>query len=429
MDAQIAIPVHSSEEADGGNLDSFSLLVVDDDASNRDALSRRLKRRGYRAAVAVDGPDALRRIAHEPFDLVLLDVMMPGMSGLEVLRRIRQNHQPTELPVIMATARDQSADVVNALELGANDYVTKPLDFPVVAARVQTQLFLKRAVRQILDLEQRLSQRNAELEEANRQLLKSARRTKHELQAAAKVQEALLPTAPPEIDGLQCAWALRPCQELAGDSLNVIRLDADHVAFYVLDVSGHGVAASLQAVAATRLLSMSGDPDSLVTRPNPDGGPPLPEEPARVAERLNRKLPWDPNTEQFLTLFYAVLNVRTRELRYVSAGHPPAVRVPRTGTPSTLASSGLPIGVGEIYEQQSIRLDEQDRVYLYSDGVSEAMGASDQLFGADNLVNTLSDSRSVTLHQSVALLLQALDRWFAGQWARDDISVVAFEVG
>ncbi len=126
-----------------------SLLVVDDDETNRDVLAHRLQRRGYTVTEAADGAQALGLIGRQRFDLVLLDVVMPGPSGLDVLQAIRRTHPLTALPVIMATAKDQSADVVRALELGANDYVTKPYDFPVLLARVATQLSLKRAVEQI----------------------------------------------------------------------------------------------------------------------------------------------------------------------------------------------------------------------------------------------------------------------------------------
>jgi DNA-binding response OmpR family regulator len=117
-----------------------TLLVVDDEEMNRDVLSRRLERKGYQVVVAEGGREALDAVAAGSIDLVLLDIMMPGVDGLEVLQTLRRRHTQAELPVIMATAKGESEDVVRALELGANDYVVKPLDFPVVLARVQAQL-------------------------------------------------------------------------------------------------------------------------------------------------------------------------------------------------------------------------------------------------------------------------------------------------
>jgi len=122
-----------------------TLLVVDDNEMNRDMLGRRLERKGYRVLSACDGESALDLLATEPIDLVLLDIEMPGMSGLDVLREVRKTRTGLQLPILMATARTDSADVVRALEAGANDYVVKPLDFPVVLARVDAQLRLRPA--------------------------------------------------------------------------------------------------------------------------------------------------------------------------------------------------------------------------------------------------------------------------------------------
>jgi adenylate cyclase len=137
-----------------------TVLVVDDSEQNRDMLSRRLKARGYSVITAENGYRALDLIRTKALDLVVLDIMMPDLSGLELLQCVRQHHSMAELPVIMATARDRSQDTVDALRLGANDYVTKPLDFPVVLARVETQLSLKRANVEIRRLAQELERRN-----------------------------------------------------------------------------------------------------------------------------------------------------------------------------------------------------------------------------------------------------------------------------
>jgi serine/threonine protein kinase/CheY-like chemotaxis protein len=120
--------------------EASQLLVVDDNEVNRDMLSRRLSRKGYQVKTASNGHEALKMVENGAFDLILLDIMMPGLNGIEVLKILRQKYSTAELPIIMATAKDRSEDVVEALELGANDYVTKPIDFPVVLARVTAHL-------------------------------------------------------------------------------------------------------------------------------------------------------------------------------------------------------------------------------------------------------------------------------------------------
>jgi diguanylate cyclase (GGDEF)-like protein/PAS domain S-box-containing protein len=132
-----------------------SLLVVDDNDDNRDVLSRRLRAKGYLVSVAADGPEALALIEREPYDLVLLDVEMPGMSGLDVLSAVRVHRSQTQLPIIMVTARSEGADIVEALGLGANDYLTKPVDFAVALARIRTHLAHKWAVADLHESEER----------------------------------------------------------------------------------------------------------------------------------------------------------------------------------------------------------------------------------------------------------------------------------
>lgn len=149
-----------SSRGEQGSQQGF-LLVVDDNEMNRDMLSRRLKRSGYAVAVAENGQKAIGLIRQNDFDLVLLDIMMPDISGIQVLEIVRETHSATKLPVIMTTAKDQSKDIVQALKAGANDYVTKPIDFPVAVARIEVQLSLKRA-------EEKLKHAKETAEAANR---------------------------------------------------------------------------------------------------------------------------------------------------------------------------------------------------------------------------------------------------------------------
>jgi diguanylate cyclase (GGDEF)-like protein/PAS domain S-box-containing protein len=133
----------------------FRILIVDDNEMNRDMLARRLERKGYVVREAAGAQSLLERIEEEPVDLVLLDIEMPDVSGLDALRKLRERYAPMELPIIMVTAKDQSADIVTALDLGANDYLTKPIDFPVALARIRTQVSCKRAEEALRESEER----------------------------------------------------------------------------------------------------------------------------------------------------------------------------------------------------------------------------------------------------------------------------------
>ena len=173
--------VEASDAAEHKANPNPRLLIVDDISDNRTILTRRFQRRGFEVVEADSGYVAIELIGRESFDLVLLDVMMPGIDGIETLKRIRSQKSASALPVIMVTAKSESENVVDALELGANDYVTKPVDFAVAFARVNTQISRKRAEHQVAlaneelrkaneDLERRVEERTSRLVDANQRL-------------------------------------------------------------------------------------------------------------------------------------------------------------------------------------------------------------------------------------------------------------------
>jgi phosphoserine phosphatase RsbU/P len=385
-----------------------SLLLVDDDANSRALLRHYLQPHGFDVADAASGAEALALVEDRPFDLVLLDVEMPGVGGLDVLRALREKHSAAELPVMMATVRDRASDVVEALNGGANDYVTKPFDLPVVLARCRTQQSLKQALDKAKELEQNLWLRNVELERSNR-------RMREELAAAALVQEALLPSSVPRLAGAEFAWHYRPCAELAGDLLGLVALPGGRACLYVLDVVNHGVKAALLAVMINRVLSrlLSDTPMS----------------PSEIAAQLHREFPWDDRTEQFFTLMLGVLDRPAETFRYVAAGHPGPLLVPRAAESRCLRAPGSPIGLGSgEYEEHLLSLSAGDRLYLYSDGLPDAMSSEDRAFGEARCVELLCGSRGLPLGESVTRLVGAIERWCAPGSPHDDISITAVEL-
>ncbi len=407
-----------------------SLLVVDDNEMNRDMLSRRLTRSGYNVTVAANGEQALEKAERQTFDVVLLDIMMPGIDGLEVLKRLREKHSATDLSVIMATAKDETDDVIDALRLGANDYVTKPLNFPVVLARVETQMSLKRSVDEIRRLQHSLEQRNEELAALNAQLATANNRMKRDLEAAAQFQQAMLPSGLTNLPGVRFAWIFDPCDELGGDALNIIPLDDRNVGLYVVDVAGHGVASALLSVTLSHLMAGTANHTSILRQHVEGTDQHKPRPPADIARKLCTEFPFDSRTEKFFTMLYGQFDLHTGEFRYVSAGHPAPIHIQRNASPTLLETEGgFPIGLTETnYDEHSVLLGRGDRLYLYSDGVCETMNADDELFGAEGLLKVLDRSRNLPLSEGLTLLNDELKNWRGEVGARDDVTVLAVEI-
>jgi sigma-B regulation protein RsbU (phosphoserine phosphatase) len=282
---------------------------------------------------------------------------------------------------------------------------------------------------EIKRVEAELRKRTEELEAVNRELAATNARLKRDLQAAARVQQALLPAALPDTAPVRLAWAFRPCDELAGDLLNIFRLDDRRVGLYLLDVSGHGVAASLLSVAVSHFLTPHGD-NSLLKLPAQGGTPARLARPSEVAQRLNAQFSTN-RSEQFFTLFYGFLDLTSYTLTYSNAGHPGPVILAEGAVPSVLQSSGFPVGILEQaeYEDAEVRLRPGDRFWLYSDGLQEAMNAAGEQFGKGRLVTELHAASGDTLSDAVRKVLQTVENWAGETGPQDDISLVAFEIG
>ena len=381
------------------------VLVVDDNEMNRDMLSRRLARMGLLVAVADGGNSGLEMILTGEFDLVLLDIMMPDMDGIEVLKRAREFYSQAELPIIMATAKDESKDIVEALKLGANDYVTKPLDFPVVRARVENALGYRRAV--------------SELTRANDRMTR-------DLEAAARVQQSLLPDKMIAIDGAEFMWLYRPCDELAGDGLNVFKLDEDHVVLYVLDVSGHGVASSLLSVSVTHHLSQLSGKHAENSRCTMDDAEIV--SPAWLASNLNTLFPMETSGRHYFTFLYGVLNVKTRKFCFISAGSPGPMVVHTDGTAEFHDVPAVPIGMfsDSEYHDTVIDLMDGDRLYLHSDGLyEERHPETREEFGRERMMQALCAASSGSFITSADRLVEAVIEWRGDDVFSDDITLLA----
>ena len=247
--------------------DKPRLLVVDDIADNRIILARRLARRGFDVAEAPGGREALAMVAEQPFDLVLLDIMMPDVDGITVLKTIRQSHSPSSLPVIMVTANAQSEDTVTALTMGANDYVTKPVDFPVALARIEAQIARKRAEEALRltneQLEHRVERRTAELSQVNEKLateIVERRRSEEQMKYMAQ-HDALTGLANRVLFQERLHQAMAEAED-SGNAMGVLCLDLDRFK-EVNDTFGHAAGDQLLRSVAHRLASAIRTQDTL----------------------------------------------------------------------------------------------------------------------------------------------------------------------
>jgi serine phosphatase RsbU (regulator of sigma subunit) len=268
----------------------------------------------------------------------------------------------------------------------------------------------------------------AKIDRQNQDLSQANLRMKQDLDAAARVQRTLLPEGFPEVQGWRFAWSYRPCDELAGDALNIIRLNDRQIGFYLLDVSGHGVPAALLSVTVTRSLQPpAGSVASLVAGP---GANPEAVAPSEVASRLNSLYPMESNGGHYFTMIYGLLDVLTRRLRFTVAGHPGPI-LARPGEPAKrLTMRGLPIGMMDLarYDEAVVELQPGDRLYLHSDGLNEEVNAQKEEFGDERLLSAIADGQALSLNDTVESLVQRVTAWRGADHLKDDVSILAIAV-
>ena len=257
----------------------------------------------------------------------------------------------------------------------------------------------------------------------------SNRVMKENLEMAARIQQSLLPGRLPKVEGVSFGWALEPSDELAGDTLNIIPLDEHHVALYVLDVSGHGVASALLSVALHHWLSPGRSELGMLTRTASDGSGTEPVPPAEIAERLNQQFPLNHETGQYFTMVYGVLDTRTYVFTYVTAGHPAPICHRKNGAPAQLSGTGFPVGLvpEPNYVEHTIQLSPGDALYMYSDGLTELPDLDEDVV-MDQLMSDLSAAKPTPLKGRLSAVVTRAKSAARQTPYEDDISILGFEV-
>jgi sigma-B regulation protein RsbU (phosphoserine phosphatase) len=377
-----------------------SLLVVDDNEDNRYTLVQRLQRLGYAdVATAVDGRQALALLRERPFDLVLLDVMMPEMDGYEVLEHLRADPRLRHVPVIMISAVDQIESVVRCIELGAEDYLAKPFNPTLLRARVGASLEKKRlrdAIAAALD------------------------RLERELRTAREVQLSMVPAefpAPTPARPVEIFATLEPAREIGGDLYDFFWGDDGRLYFAVADVSDKGAPAALFMARTKTMLRL------VATL--------APAAPDEIVARVNVELCLDNRYGMFVTLFFGVLDPVSGTLAYCNAGHNAPYVVSRaSGAVPVRGPRGKPLGIRPTfsYETGELRLAPDACLFVFTDGITEAMDATGELFTEERLETAL---RSLAGEPAGAMVREVIGavRAFAGSAPQaDDIAAMALRL-
>jgi sigma-B regulation protein RsbU (phosphoserine phosphatase) len=396
------------------------ILIADDDEIQRDLLSTMLESEGYGVVAVCDGLSAWQQLQSGAFKIVFIDWMMPGLSGLELIRKIRSAEFDHYVYIILCTSRSSRADLVEGMRSGADDFLSKPIHQDELKVRVASG-------ERIIAFEKRMADDNRKLAEAHGSLQKAYATIQGDILAAAELQRDLLPK-PSRLKNVSFESLFCPAQMVAGDIYNFFPLDEHHIGFYLLDVSGHGIPSAMLSVSLSKMLMTTPLESSLLKRPLPN--PPFHTviSPEIAIEELNRRC--QGNGDMYFTIVYGVLNTQTGLLSITQAGHPHPMYLPIRSDVVMLGDGGFPVGIMHDVHYDCVRQQMQvgDRLLLLSDGLLEARSASGEQFGLDRLTRVLNETRHMPLKSSLETLENTVREWVGAEFD-DDVSLLALEIG
>jgi sigma-B regulation protein RsbU (phosphoserine phosphatase) len=380
-----------------------ALLIVDDNEDNRYTLTRRLQREGYEnLTTATDGQKALELLGKQRFDLVLLDVMMPGLNGYEVLERMRADSQLRHIPVIMISAVDELDSVIRCIELGAEDYLAKPFNPTLLRARVGASLEKKRLRDEIVEV---LGQ------------------IEGELQAARQIQLSMVPTeflVPTTDRPVEVYATLEPARRVGGDLYDFFWGEDGRMYFVVADVSGKGAPAALFMARTKTMIRL------VATLYRTPGGAPM--EPHRIIEKVNEGLSLENQQDMFATVFLGILDPATAMLSFSNAGHNlPYLLRASDGVSALNGARGKALGIRSTftYQSESLKLAPGDGLFVYTDGITEALNSANELFSEERLEEALRSLAGASASEMVAGVLKRVRTFVASAVQSDDIAAMA----
>jgi len=396
------------------------LLVVDDNPSNRDMLSRRLRHEGYTVETAENGRNALEVIQSQPVDLVLLDVMMPEMNGYEVLDRLKADSSLRDIPVIMISALDEIESVVRCIEMGAEDYLAKPFNPVLLRARVTASLEKKR----LRDVERLYAQS-----------------MEKELEVGRKIQSSFFPELLPTLPGWEIASYFQAANQVAGDFYDAFFLsNRKAVGLVIADVCDKGVGSALfMALIRSLIRVFSGqthlcdtyiadNQDRVEGIITPRDTNIIDPTNALIAVALTNDYIEQNHSlmSMFATLFFGVLDPETGILAYINAGHEPPIVVGSSGVKEELRPTGPAVGMmlDAKFSIKEVRLEPGDILIGFTDGVTEALSPGGEFFGKKRLRSIL-EQPAASATELLERIKTSLSVYTENATQNDDITLLA----
>lgn len=375
----------------------MKVLIIDDEKGIRDSLSAALEDEGYDTLAVSNGHDALDILKEHDFDIVITDLVLPGMNGMQILNEIKRDYPDTI--VVMITGHESVENAVEAMKSGADDYIPKPILDP-------DEMLMKLA-------------KAAEIRHIKKENRNFHRRLEAELDIARKIQQVLLPQQVPKLDQIDISAFSQSAKQVGGDYHDLIEISSDRLGIAIGDVSGKGMPASLlmaNVQASIRRYSESGySPKDIMFKINNAFCP--------ICQFIEE--------HRFITLFYGILNAKNKTLLYSNAGHNYPILFRNDEIAYELSTEdGLPCGIFEnsSYDENIIELKSGDILLFYTDGITEAMNSDYEVYGEERLINLVLENINNRSEKIIEYICEDLTSFMGNSNPYDDMTLIIVKI-
>lgn len=398
-----------------------TILVVDDSRAQRMIVSSTLKRQGFKVVEAGSGQEALEKIETEDIDLILSDWMMPGMNGLELCQAFRAMPREKYGYFILLTSKSEKGAVAQGLDVGADDFLNKPVNADELRARIN-------AGGRIMSMERELHEKNRLVSATLSEIQTIYASIDRDLIEARNMQQSLVRERFRDFGTAEVSLLLQPCGHVGGDLVGMFQPNPDTIAVYSIDVSGHGIASALLTARLASYLS-DGSPERNIANATGTRGQTRLRDPEEVAYLLNTMMLEDMPTEHYFTMILAYLNLKTGRVELTQCGHPNPAVLRADGSVAYSGQGGLPIGLirGGKYDRFSIDLQPGDRLMFYSDGFTEAENEEGKMLEEEGFQDVILRNESLRRQEFLDGLVWDVDRFCGEKEFGDDLSISLIE--
>lgn len=379
------------------------MLIVEDEEAQRNVLALWLRKQGYEGYLAADGQEALELLERHNIRVVISDLNMPEVDGIELCRSIRKLHRERPIYIIIITGLEPGFNLDKLMEVGADDFVAKPLNLQFLSAKL-------RWANRFVQLENRIVEERDRFRGLYKQM-------ESDLAAAADLQRELMP-ADRRYEGFNVRSSFIPATIISGDCQNHFPLPDGRILAYQADIAGHSFRAALLSTTLQRMLTPSfccwRDGTVLKT--------------VQITERLNERLQSTTNSPEYFTLFLAIMDPQTGAVSFCQAGHPPAALRRADGEVAWVGDGGFPVGIFPTadFEEGKCQLLPGDELMIISDGVIECENRTGERLGRDRVETFLRERPAKELRgrQDEDELLCWLRGWHGSDDFPDDVSIL-----